>query len=442
MKLGLAEFPDESYVSFGISKGSVFLRSDKTLKEIVNDLRNTLHNVERGSKNLKVPSKLLFKILAGSKKKIRLEYLKRICRFLVKKGFKKYRLQNLEASVYSISLCHGKEIRPFLIKDGRIIRKIPFSFDSPEGIVCLTFPYGDGYISKDRSGYVEVGYTNAERELHDHIINCMKEVFGDVAYGMKKIKGGWNIYFTGVVGRIYLLLGYKFGDKVEQNPSLIPLLKNLRKKKSIGAFISQMADDEGSFNPRTGIFYITMASGKKLSDNEDTILEQYRNVKYENYIPQILKDVRRILKRVEIKTNFRKPCPYYDRTKKCRKLVWHLTISGVKNLLLLRTIVDLKRTPLRLRFESYCEKWFNILKTLEQIENEKGYFTINDLAIKLRLPSRATISFIVALLKSDMLKTIEKGKRASLNGRIRYEQSKFQLRLPKEIKSHLANRML
>jgi hypothetical protein len=426
MIIHLIDLPPDIYVKFGRWSDDNFVEDKNFLKKISSDFIKISPEVKHMSDKIGIPRTIVYKILSF-KDKIRLEYLIKIADFLYTNGNEEYSIQNLENKIFSISTVHSREIKVFVKENGEIKRKLPFVFKGPNAIKSLTFPYTDGYILKDWSGYTRLGYVNSKKELHEEIIRCVKNVFGDVEYSQRKIKAGYETFFAGVLGKIYVdVLGFYPQNKVKKNPHLHRIITKSENEIDIGAFLTQLIDDEGSFNQRT--LYIGLSAGKIPQNKKKMISDNfYKPSIQKQYMPNILKDTRFILKKINIKPSIKKPQFYIDHGENSTKFMCYLVIQGPRDLLKINSICKFKNEKFNRKFLEYVGRWKHIIKTMEQIEKIYGFLTVNLLKNELQT-SMETARNIIRIMKRDgLIRQIKKGYYLYSGGSYTYNQSKFKL---------------
>jgi len=436
--IGLKDLPNDTYISFGkliYNKNGdlIDIKEDyEFLKDLIGFFQNEAKDVKYVSNEIGIPRSLIYKILKW-KRKIRLGYLIKICKYLEEKDIKKYSISSLENRIYSISSSRGGTIVPYLKENGILERKFPFNFKTIEGIKCLTFPFGDGYISKDYSGHIRVGYVNSNLSLHNEVVRCMKKTFGNIDYSQRKITAAYDTYFTGIIGKIYVnCLNFEFGKKAKIGNSLPKEILELRDPILIGACISQFLDDEGNMSDRE--LSICQSAGENfLSDNKDEITD------IKKYIPNILVQLSKLLKIINVESYFRKPCFYYDTTRKKWKLTYYLMIRGYDNILFIFPFLSIKKGSLKNKIHERIKKFIYIANRMESIQKMKGYFNIKDIVESLDMPTHSVNNHINSMRKVGFIKKIEAGKYHSNKGKVNYVQTKYIIEIPNNLKGYSLN---
>ena len=420
-QIKLKDLPKETYITFGKliydSKGNLvdIKESRELLIEIIQNFTRLSKNVKSVCKELRIPRTLIPKIL-NYKRKIRLEYLLKILDFLEKNKLQKYTIGYLEKHIYAISSLHGRDLKPFIKINGKIERKFPFNFNTIEGIKCLTVPLSDGYILKSDDEYIRAGYTNSDIALHEDLIKNMRATFGDISYSQRKIRAAYETYFIGLLGKIYVeCLGFKIGNKVKNDVSFPACLKSLENPNLIGALVSQFIDDEGHFANDTIDICIVVDKDIPISNNFDR----------QAYAPNLLKDIKKLLDKINVNSHFRQPHHYMDKRQNKIKWTYHLQINGfsnIKNLYLyLNIIKDVKRRRIQ-----------NYLNRLQEMYNKLNYFNdrlfqVSDITFLFRISRQSAENYIRTFQRANLIKLIEKGKYICKNGAVSYEKAKYKL---------------
>ncbi|KXB01246.1 hypothetical protein AKJ44_02740, partial [candidate division MSBL1 archaeon SCGC-AAA261F17] len=123
--INLQDLPPSAYIRFGEKKGDDFVEDRKFLSSIIKDFKNEVSSVKSTSRKIGVPRTLVYKILEGKRKKIRLEYLIKIANFLQDNEKRKHSISRLQNKIYSVSCPHKGELRTFIKKKGKISMKFP-----------------------------------------------------------------------------------------------------------------------------------------------------------------------------------------------------------------------------------------------------------------------------------------------------------------------------
>lgn len=431
-RISLQDLPLGTYIRFGKRKGNGFVEDKEFLHSFIEEFKNKAQDVKSISKEIGVPRTLVYKILNAGKNKIRLEYLIKIADFLRRNGVKKYVLSKLQNRIYSLSCPRKGELKTFIKENGKIKIKFPFKLDGPEAMKALTFPFTDGYILEDYSGYVRLGYVNSNLKMHHEVVQCVRNTFGDVDYSQRRISGAYETYFAGILGRIYVeSLGFVPKNKLKTNVRLHEILTNLKDRTEIGACLSQIMDDEGSFNQMT--FYVGVSGGKVPEDRINEILDNCRSPEIQQkYMPNILKDVRAMLEKVSIHVTVKRPVRYVDHTEEATKLMWYLVICGPANLLRLYSFCDFKNKKLKEKFEKYVKHRQNMNKLLKNLERRDGFFTVNSVKTALNISMESARNIIKIMKRDKLLEESEGGRYEYLREakKLKYLQAKFRLAIP------------
>lgn len=387
MRIGLNQLPDDTYVQL------------KNMDNFIKKFFKCTSNVKAISKKIGIPRTLMSKIRSHKKDKIRLEYLKRISRYLQNCGLNEFSIKNLEKQISALSCCHGGSIK---ISNN----KFPFSFKTEEASKALTFPLSDGYISKDYSGHIRLGYVNANQDLHREIIRCMTKTFGETGYTTRRVAGAYDTYFAGIVGKIYVeCLKYAYGDKVKNNSRFPKMLLKLKDPKQIGAVISQIIDDEGYFDGRT--LYIGISSGKIKKSKIKYVMNNFKKKKIqEKFMPNLLKDLNILLRKIDVTANIIKPKVYFDKTIKRWKLMWYLLIGDPSNIFKIYRLCKIKRKSLRDKMLKYIKEWKVLLSNLKKVQNKEGCVKSKDISDILNISIFSARNILRTLLRCKIIKEI------------------------------------
>ncbi len=436
--IGLKKLPKDAYIKFAGFEYDDKRRIAKVtenyefLKDLIKDFLRNSKDVASDCKNMGIPRALPYKILKW-KRKIRLEYLLKICNYLQRKEVSKYTVEFLENNIYSISSNIGGEIIPYIKKADYLERRFPFDIESKEAIICLTFPIGDGYIHRDYENHVRLGYTNSNIDLHEKVIRCVCDTFGQVSYSRRPIAGGYETFFTGILGKIYVdSLGFICGNKLRHDFGLPKILLDLCKNKEfVGPFISQLIDDEGSFG--LGGLYITMSAGDKSASKS-----KHKNISKDNLDPPaVLKQTKSILNKIGIDAKFRKPSQNFDRGKNVWKLIHNLNVVNLDDLLTLYLILDIKRLPLKNKIHTRLKFYSKIIRILYEIEDGVGHFTIGDIAERLNVSQVSAKNYYQTLKRANFVKLVKRHYYLHENGGHKFVPSGYKLTIPSDLKELL-----
>lgn len=436
--IGLKNIPKGAYVRFGQavynSKGALinFKESPEFLKNILRVYKREASELKATSEKIGVPRTLLYKIMSN-RRKIRADYLLKICKYLQKRGIKRFSNSYLEKHIYSIECMHGRDIKTFMLIDGKLKKLFPFDLETPEGVKCLTFPYGDGYILKDYSKHIKTGYVNSHKELHEEIIKCVQKTFGDVAFSRRKIKGAYETSFSGILGKIYVeSLNYTPGNKLDiqskTTQSTLDRILNLKKPGLIGAFISQMLDDEGYFGSNTIDVCISAGEIPKRCKKNKRVFDY-------QCVPLILKQLEKALNDLGVKSKFRTPTPYFDKTKNVEKWCYHLQINGFGNILKLLPYLSIKRINLKAKIRKRFTEWLAIILKIKKLQTHNP-LNAEQIANPLGISIKSAANYIKTLEKSGFAKKVNKGKYKVKNGKSHYIQTKYEIKVPNNLKEY------
>ncbi|KXB01177.1 hypothetical protein AKJ44_02850, partial [candidate division MSBL1 archaeon SCGC-AAA261F17] len=334
--------------------------------------------------------------------------------------------------IYSVSCPHKGELRTFIKKKGKISMKFPFKLRGPEAAKALTFPFTDGYILKDYSGYVRLGYVNSDLRMHQEIIRCIQNTFGDVSYSQRRVRGAYETYFAGVLGKIYVKsLGFIPQSKLKTNTHLHEILLKSKDPTEIGASLSQIMDDEGNFSQMT--FYVGFSGGEVPREEIDEVLNNFHSHHIQQeYMPNILKDVKAMLEKLHINSRVRSPVRYVDCTRGVTKLMWYLVIQGSAALLKINSTCKFENNDLRKKFARYVKHRKNIIKVLKDVEKKKGFLTTDSVKNALNISKRAAVNIIRVMKRDKMLDLLEKGRYCYLREakKRQHQQDTFRLIKP------------
>lgn len=199
----------------------------------------------------------------------------------------------------------------------------------------------------------------------------------------------------------------------------------------IGACISQFLDDEGNFSDNR--LTICLSTGNYLSDKKPRIKKEYAK-----YSSTLLKELQLLLAKINVKSSFRAPCPYFDTTLKKWKLSSYLRIKGFENLLNLWPHLSLKRHALKEALRNRIQRTADIAFAIEKIQNQKGHFTTDDIVCALNISKASAKNYIQTLKRARAVERLEKGYYRSIHGKSAYIQTKYTLTIPNILRDYFS----
>lgn len=362
-------------------------------------LKEPTHTIKQ-SKYIQVQAYTLSNFISG--KCISLRLLRKLSKFLVKKGYKEFKLKNIQE--YIILLKSGKRGKPILNPN------FPIDFNSKHGAKFIAAILGDGGIDINNGAT----YRNEDASLRENFIFCARKVFGEFVLNTKSTQ----IELPSIIGKLLVsCLGMHSGKKTVNNVGIPDFILS-NSKDIIKNFLQQIFDDEGSVTGNAN-----KAKHIKLELSVD-VTNRRRNTK-----PLLLLDLCKLLEIIEIK--FRGP--YFSREHICKdkaiKHMWHIYIGGVENLTkfsdnigffsyaksrkLKENIIKVKRN---LELKKKPRK--DMLQKIFKVHNNYGFISTRILCKKYRLPL-SRVSFWLTrfenegmLVKTSNLKT---GRKYVLN---------------------------
>ncbi len=249
--------------------------------------------------------------------------------------------------------------------------KLPFDFKNNSGVRLIASILGDGGISIRG----DITYSNTNNVLVNDFIKDLNNVFGKVEIYicryLKKNSIIQVVYPPSFLRHVLNLLGLNNGKKVVNNP-MIPSFIYCLSSECKFEFISKMIDDEGSVNVRARHISITLAvENNHINSNilvgiKELLLKE--GVHSQIYLQKEYASSRgrnRIRRALQI-NNF----------DQLSRLHLNLNIKSKK-----------KSNNLRNLLKSYSQIQYSktrckniYLSKMEEIENERGFFTSSDLA--------------------------------------------------------------
>lgn len=263
---------------------------------------------------------------------IKLSVLRKLSIHLVKNGYHKFSLDNLENYIkFMKGSTSGIKIRP----------KFPLNFASIEGIRIISKLYHDGGIGRNRQPF----YSNKNEILINEFCKDIKAVFGNITIRRYKDLKSIKVSLPRLLGDILSVAGCHIGDKVFDNPSppnwIISSDKNLIKE-----FIRSAMDDEGCVSTNGSVqFALATKITPLLSESVKSSLlrlpksernELIRNLiknKKQEFRSKILEFDKKLIEKLGIHTNdSRIVSCYFDKNQNIM-LCWGFTISSIENLI-------------------------------------------------------------------------------------------------------------
>lgn len=194
--------------------------------------------------------------------------------------------------------------------------KLPFNFNSIDGVRFLAAIMGDGELNKG----IQVRYNNQDMNLINLVLNSAKKIFGDVDFKIYPRKDKtYQLHFPKIAGLCILALGIKPGEKARADNN-IPKFIFKTDNRSKSAFIRQFFNDEGNVRLKDRRLQIKQTVVNK------TLSKEGMKQNPEKYCPNVLVDIKRLLFDLDI----------YSRislgAKRGNKSDWELSIYGKENL--------------------------------------------------------------------------------------------------------------
>tara|TARA_Y100000310_G_scaffold339022_1_gene430395 strand:+ start:23443 stop:24624 length:1182 start_codon:yes stop_codon:yes gene_type:complete len=324
-------------------------------------------------------------------KKISIDLVKKIIRILD--------LENefVERNIKLITSCKNTNI-------GVKNPKFPINFTNNEGVRIISAVMGDGEINNQ----IMVRYNNQNKNLIDSILNCFKQVFGDIDYKIYlREDSTYQLTFPKIVGLILLKTGLKEGYKSLTNYSIPDFIFKLDKRKK-AVFIKQFFTDEG--NVRLKDRRVQVKQTIRIDSNKKRLRSNP-----EKYAPESLKGIGALLSDLGIKSIL--SLGAYRKIEK--KADWELSIYGKENLEKFRKKInfylDYKNKLLEESIKSYkfpsAPRNGRVEFALEKFkitQKKHGYVTKYLLAQKSERSLKTATYFLIDLNKKGFINEIER----------------------------------
>lgn len=354
------------------------------------------------AKELKVNPETIYDFREARFESVKFMFVKRLCKFLVKNGFKKFSLENLEDK---IELVRTKTSRNPIHNP-----KFPMNFNCKEGAQIIAGILFDGGITTGFRPF----YTNDDESLVSQFANNLRKVTGEINFYKRLCKNTHAVEFSTILGHILVNgLDLAPGKKVFTDPQIPEfILKSGIEIQKV--FLQQAFDDEGTINLGSN----ANSSGRAIN------LTQHNRI---NKPPLRLLQLREIIEKFEISVN--KPClnsiwftkkgfPSYD---------WGIQISNRSDI---RTFVtkinftlECKKEKLKELLNSYrfCDEHFKkgkkfeeILKACKILKSKNQKITSKNIA-QLLGRGHSYICFLTKkMIERDLLKIV---KQQTWNGK-------------------------
>ena len=286
--------------------------------------------------------------------------------------------------------------------------KLPFKFDSPDGMRIIAGIMGDGSIAK--SGYV--GYYNKQIKLIKIFKNSMFNVFGDVCYKFRlRPDRTYNIVFPKIIAYVLRTLGMDWGMKTENN-SKIPAVVKMSDYSDF--FIKQFFNDEGNVRLKDRRLQIkqTIITNKGKNENKEDIITN---------CPCVLRDIQILLKKNNIISKI--SLSSYRKMDTNAKADWELSIYGKRNLELFQRNIgfdlNYKSMLLEKSLKSYIhpsaprnQRLLFAMQYCALSQIQKGHVDKEILStLSGRAVWRTSTYYLVDLLKKKYIFPVEKSRR-------------------------------
>ncbi|MDD5086895.1 MAG: LAGLIDADG family homing endonuclease [Candidatus Nanoarchaeia archaeon] len=282
--------------------------------------------------------------------------------------------------------------------------KLPFNLGNVSGARFIGSIMGDGEINSQ----IQVRYNNQNKELIKKIIDCAKDLFGDVDYKLYLRKDKtYQLHFPKIVGLIMIEVGLKQGYKSE-NKYEIPDFIFKKNEKIKSALIRQFFNDEGNVRIKDRRLQVKQTSNIQVSKR--ICRERSKELAH-----KFLIGIKELLKSLGIDSNISLGA-YRD-----KKADWELSVYGKENLVLYKKKIgfDLYEKTKKLddAIKSYKfpsaprnKKLEFAIKKFKQVEKINGYVTKYLLAKESKRSLKTAVYYLVDLKKINKIKEVEKAK--------------------------------
>ncbi|MEK6952422.1 MAG: hypothetical protein AABX29_05380 [Nanoarchaeota archaeon] len=213
-------------------------------KELYKNLIKAAGTIRKLSKETNVSFTRLWDQL--TRVPISIEVLSKISKYLIKNGYEKYNLSNIEKNIEYIKSSGSTSQKLYY-------PKFPINLKTKEGMRLISHIYHDGGIGKSR----QPKYTNQSLKEVQEFLEDAKKLFGrfnsniikDI--NIRSKKEYYIINLPTVVGNILISTGYKEGDKTKDNPEVFEFLKKIEDKELIQEFLAKAFNDDGFVGTRS-----------------------------------------------------------------------------------------------------------------------------------------------------------------------------------------------
>ena len=273
---------------------------------------------------------------------------------------------------------------------------LPFDFNNLEGARILSSIFFDGGINSE----IEPHYSNKNIKLRELVYNSYIQIFGSINAKFSNYKDLEQIYFPKIIGIILVhSLGLMPGRKTTNNPSVPEFIKDCSKEmKSI--FLQQAFDDEGHVHLKQ----------KRL----DFKLACINN----GYPPNLLIDVRNLLKDFGIESGEIKPRDIYQNKDGQINRKWSFNICYKRNLEIFQKEIEFisehKSKKLKKILESpypiqYDRNKANgiILNACKNLEKREGKILSRTLAKEINRTQYRSKQVIGRFVRKGILKVVK-----------------------------------
>jgi len=335
-------------------------------------------------------------------KKIKLKVLKNLLKLT------EMNKDKIERNITIVSLSNNGGVK---FANAIINPKLPFNFNTIHGARVIASLFFDGGIDSDLYPH----YRNENRELRKKVYEAYSNLFGEFRAKFTNYKDRGQIYLPKIVGIIFTkCLGIQPGRKTVNNPEIPSFIMNSPKEmKSV--FLQQAFDDEGHFHKSQRAIRFKLANGLFADKLQHEFIVK-KNI--QEYAPNLIKDVKRLVESFNIRTSNLK-CVNIYRTKDGRyNTRWNFDISRKENLEKFQSeinfISDYKKINLKkgidsIRLESYPKnKAENIIfNACINLQKKEGKITSRTLAKEINRSQELAKKMIQRFVKKGLLKLLK-----------------------------------
>ena len=337
-------------------------------------------------------------------RRVKIGTLTRIFEFLRSRG-DQIPLQQIEKNVIWIGSKKGPGIN---------LPKLPFRFDTPSSTKLEAAFNSDGTIELNPAKRGHVRYYNNEVVLRKLVIECAKDVFGDIyVKEVKEKDGGHYVELAVIAGDVLKLVGISEGRKAKTNPHVPSNVLGSHRPEILQSYMQQSFDDEATveftpFNIRRGftravtkhcsvdvtkrVRNFTTRAGTYLSFKEVPL-----SIKPAILVtpPNLLVDEQNLLKKFDIRARI------YPKTLYCAKdgirIIWELRITDRESLTNFWKNIGFKHPLKAAKLNEMITRSYvfpknvyfgkrgheKVLEKAIEASRPAGYFTITELATKI-----------------------------------------------------------